>query len=171
MGFSSAHSHRWFALQVRIRHEQVVADLLRFKGYEEFLPTYKRKRNGHCDIEEVPLFPGYLFCRFDPENRAPLVTTPGILRILGRGRQPLPVEEEEMEAIERIVHSGCYREPWSTLKQGSPVRIKRGPLTGLAGTFLTSKKYSRFVISISLLHRAVAVEMDSDSVEPGQVGP
>jgi transcriptional antiterminator NusG len=166
MSLGVSHKNKWFAVQVMTRHEKAVACLLRYKGYEEFLPTYQKKRNGHLATEESPLFPGYLFCRFDPENRAPLVTTPGILRVLGSGREPIPLEEAEIQAIERVVKSGCPREPWTMMRTGSRVRIERGPLAGLGGFFVASKKFGRFVIAVTLLQRAVAVDIDIGSVTP-----
>src|SRR5712692_6534478 len=87
----------WFAIRVKSRHENVTAMALHRKGYEEFSPTYHtRNRWSDRDKElDLPLFPGYIFCRFNPLHRLPILTTPGIVSILGVGRIPLPVADDE----------------------------------------------------------------------------
>jgi transcription antitermination factor NusG len=85
----------WFALQVRTRHELGVANYLHGQGYESFLPLYKCRKRWSDRVKEVqtPLFPGYLFCRFDPQDRLPVMKTPGVMQIVGVNRVPLPVDE------------------------------------------------------------------------------
>src|SRR6266852_9948291 len=93
-------SYRWYALQLRTRWERSTAALLSGKGYETFLPTFKsvkRGRNRSTEVE-APLFPGYLFCRFNVFDRLPVLITPGVISVVGRGRIPIPVEESELEA-------------------------------------------------------------------------
>ena len=156
----------WFALQVRMRHEAGVADHLKGKGYEWFLPLYKARRRWSDRIKEVdaPLFPGYLFCRFNPHNRLPILKTPGVTQIVGYNHVPVPVDEQEIEAIRRLVASGVPNFPCAYLEVGSKVRIEAGALRGLEGILTELKGKRRLVLSITLLQRSVAVEIDSDAV-------
>src|SRR5436190_14761882 len=110
----------WFALRVRANFEQLIAASLSNKGYEQLLPLYSTRRQWSDRIKELqkPLFPGYLFCRFDPENRLPILKTPGVTGIVGIGKTPLPVEAHEVENVRRIVESGLDSLPWPFLKAG-----------------------------------------------------
>jgi transcription antitermination factor NusG len=159
----SARRHPWYALQVRSRHEMGVAGHLRGIGYEEFLPLYKCRKRWSDRIKEVqaPLFPGYLFCRFDPQNRLPILKTPGVIQIVGYNRQPIPVDEDEVKSIQTLVTSGIPNQPWPFLKVGERVQIEAGPLRGLEGVLTEFKGNRRLILSVSLLQRSVAVEMDA----------
>ena len=101
---STALNLPWFALQVRARKEDWVASQLTGQGFDCFLPKYKTVRQWSDRAKELeqPLFPGYLFCRFDYHNRRSLVVTPGIIQIVGSGRSPIPVEQVEIESIQKI---------------------------------------------------------------------
>ena len=157
----------WYALQVRAGMERTAAAGLRGKGYEEFLPLYSVRRRWSDRIKEVevPLFPGYLFCQFDPLDRlVPVLTTPGVNRIVSAGRTPIPVVAEEIDAIHRIVESGLAAEPWPFLTAGCPVAIERGPLAGLEGVLSRVAGGHRLVVCVSLLQRSVAVQLDREWV-------
>lgn len=156
----------WFALQIRMRHEMSVADHLQGKGYEWFLPMYKARRRWSDRVKEVdsPLFPGYLFCRFNPHDRLPILKTPGVTQVVGYNHVPVPVDEDEIEAIRRLVASGLPNFPCAFLQVGSKVRIEAGALRGLEGILTELKGKRRLVLSITLLQRSVAVEIDSDAV-------
>jgi transcription antitermination factor NusG len=158
---------RWIAVQVRPRAEKKVAQMLGHKGYEEFLPIYRRRRRaGGRNIDlELPLFPGYVFCRFNLNIRAPILTTPGIIRLLGAGGMPIPVDDSEIESLQRITASGCGAQPWPFLSIGQHVHINSGPLSGTQGLVLRLKGGCRLVVSVVLLQRAVAVEVDEDWVD------
>jgi transcriptional antiterminator NusG len=157
----------WFALRVRTRHEAGVADFLEGKGYELFLPLYTCRKRWSDRIKNVkaPLFPGYLFCRFDPQNRLPILKTPGVIQIAGYNRTPAPVEESEIQAIQAVMASGLPNRPWPFLGVGDRVRVEAGPLRGHEGVLLEFRGGHRLVLSITLLHRSVAVEIDSAFVE------
>jgi len=158
----------WFALQVRARHETGVASFLEAKGYEQFVPLYKcRKRwSDRIKVMEAPLFPGYLFCRFDPQYRLPILKTPGVMQIVGYNRVPTPIDESEINAIQTLIGSGLPTQPWPFLTVGDRVRIESGSLCGLEGIVVKLKQNHRLVVSITLLRRSVAVEIDSALVEP-----
>jgi transcription antitermination factor NusG len=164
-GFSTV-CYPWFALQIRMRHEMSVADHLQGKSYEWFLPLYKTRRRWSDRVKEVssPLFPGYLFCRFNPHDRLPILKTPGVTQIVGYNHIPVPVDEHEIEAIRKLVASGVPNFPCAFLQVGSNVRIETGALRGLEGILTELKGKRRLVLSITLLQRSVAVEIDSDAV-------
>ena len=115
---------------------------------------------------ELPLFSGYTFCKFDAQNRLPILIVPGVLSIVGVGRLPAPISEEEISAIQSIVESGLQYGPWPFMKVGQPVSVERGPLAGLEGTVVEVKTNCRLVVSLPLLQRSVAVEIEKDCVQP-----
>jgi transcription antitermination factor NusG len=160
----------WFALHVRTRHEAGVAAHLQGMGYEDFLPLYKtRTRWSDRTVEtETPLFPGYFFCRFDPQNRLPVLKTPGVIQVVGYSRQPIPVEETEIEAIQALVASGIPSQPWPYLEIGEKVRIESGPLRGREGVLVEFKGTHRLILSVALLQRSVAVEIEAALVKPNR---
>jgi len=161
-------SFPWYALQVRPRFEKQIASTLLGKGYEGFLPLYRHRSRWSDRMKQVqlPLFPGYLFCRFDLNRRLPILVTPGVMHIVGIGKTPYPVEEEEIAALQSIVVSGLQAEPRSYLNIGERVRIEIGPLAGTEGILVSLKGSNRLVVSVSLLQRSVSVEVDESWVVP-----
>jgi transcription antitermination factor NusG len=159
-------THNWYALAVMPRHEKTVSRVLGNKGYETFLPLYARphKYAGRTRSFEIPLFPGYIFCRFDAAVRLPILTTPGVLQVMGVGRNPVPVDEDEVVAIRRAVEAGIPLTPIPFFKVGQRGRIADGPLAGLEG-IISATKPLRLVLSVSLLQRSVLIEIDSDCVK------
>jgi transcription antitermination factor NusG len=158
----------WFALQVRSRKENYVASQITGQGYECLLPTYKCIRNWSDRRKEVeqPLFPGYLFCRFDFQQRRPLILTPGVLQIVGTGRTPVPVMDDEIRALQLAVSSGVPKQPWPYLEVGQRVRVNYGTLAGLEGILVNLKGNHRVVLSVTLLQRSVAMEVDMAWLTP-----
>ena len=166
----SGHSNPslWFAVSVKTRSEKNVATIARNKGIEEFLPLYQRRSRWSDRVKslEVPLFPGYVFCRLNPEHRLPLLTIPGVFHIVGVGKIPIPLDEAEITALQTATQSGLATEPWPFLGIGQSVLVERGPLAGLKGLLVDVRKRYRIVLSISLLNRSVATEIDRDWVVP-----
>jgi transcription antitermination factor NusG len=158
----------WFALHVRSRCEKAVAASLEYKGYEGFLPLYRSRNRWSDRMKDVslPLFPGYVFCRIEPAMRLQVMTTPGVVSVVGLGKTPQPVEPEELVAIRALVNSGLPAIPWPYLKTGERVRIERGALEGVEGILTAVKKELRVVLSVTLLQRSVAVEIDRDLIRP-----
>jgi transcription antitermination factor NusG len=161
-------SYPWFALRVRSRYENTVATILGGKGYEWFLPLYKSRRAWSDRIKEIqlPLFPGYIFCRFDLQHRLPILTTPGVVTVVGISKCPIPIDDAEIAAIQATVRSGLQSRPWPFLQIGQKVRVEYGPLCGLEGILLDFKGQRRLVLSVTLLQRSVAVEVDGAWVVP-----
>jgi transcription antitermination factor NusG len=161
-------SDRWYALYVRSRHEKVVENSLRGKGYSVFSPSYrtKRKRVDRITQIEVALFPGYVFCHFDPNKRLPILMTPGVVGVVGRGNRPDPVDNAEIASIRTVALAGGSVQPWPFLKVGQRIRVQSGPLTGAEGIFLRIQDDFRLIVSVTLLQRAVAVIIEKDAAMP-----
>ena len=161
---------QWFALQVRTRWESSTANLLSGKGYQTLLPTFRtqiRWRGGPREVT-APLFAGYVFCRFEALKRLPILVTPGVLTVVGSGRIPIPVEDSEIDTIQRVVSSGLRAEPWPYLEVGQQVRIQDGALRGLEGILISFRGSRRIVVSVSLLCRSVSLEIERSAVYPIQ---
>ena len=159
----------WYALRIQSRLASLASTTLRGKGYEEFSPLYRSRRRWSDRTKELelPLFPGYLFLRFDVSDRlVPILTTPGVIGIVGIGKTPAPVDLDEIEAIRVILRSGLAAQPWPSLRVGSKVYIERGPLAGLEGIITNTDKVYRLIVSVSLLQRSVAVEIDREWARP-----
>lgn len=163
--------NRWYALQVRTRWESSTSLLLSGKGYQTLLPTYRVKKtwSGKPRELDTPLFPGYVFCEFDAHNRLPVLVTPGVIAVVGRGKIPEPVEEAEIAGIRAAMTSGYRVEPCPYLELGQKVRIESEPLQGLEGILVNFKGNHRIVLSVTLLRRSVALEIDRSCVRP--MGP
>lgn len=161
-------SFPWYALQVRPRFEKIIASTLASKGYEGFLPLYRHRSRWSDRMKEVelPLFSGYLFCRFDINKRLPVVITPGVMHIVGIGNTFYPVDDEEIAALQAIVLSGLQTEPRSYLNIGEKVRIEIGPLAGVEGILQAMRGSNRLIVSVSLLQRSVSVEISESWVVP-----
>jgi transcription antitermination factor NusG len=159
---------QWFALRVKSRSEKTVAMMAQNKGFEEFVPLYQSRRRWSDRMKslELPLFPGYVFCRLNVERRMPLLTIPGVLHFVGIGRTPMPIEDAEIGAIQTAVGSGLLTEPWPYLEIGQRVRLEEGPLTGLEGVLVGTLKQQRLLVSVTLLKRSVAVAIEGHWATP-----
>lgn len=152
----------WFAIRVKSGAEKTVNLHLENAGYESFLPVAKCSHRWPDGTEEleVPLFPGYLFCRMNPYYRLPILQAPGVIQIFGVGEEPIPAEEQEIAAIQRVAKSGLASMPWPYLRAGHVVRIPDGPLKDLSGIVVKLKSGTKLVLSVTLLQRSIAVEID-----------
>jgi len=161
-------SKPWFALRVKPNFEKRVASALRGKGFEELLPLYRSKRqwSDRVKVMDLPLFPGYLFCRLDLAARLPLVTTPGFLYIVGVGKNPQPIDEAEILAIQSVMRSGVPVTPWPSLVVGQKVQLQHGPLRGLVGVLTKIANQQRLYVSVTLLKRSISVEVAPDWIRP-----
>jgi transcription antitermination factor NusG len=167
-GVETVVADRWYALFVRSRHEKVVENSLRSKQYNVFSPSYrtKRKRVDRIAEIEVALFPGYVFCQFDPNRRLPILMTPGVVGVVGRGNTPEPVNDTEIASMRTVALAGCSVQPWPFLRLGQRIRMQSGPLTGIEGIFLRVQDEDHLIVSVTLLQRAVSVVIEGDSVSP-----
>jgi transcription antitermination factor NusG len=163
-----ADESSWYAIRVRARWEKVVAGALHGKEYDEFLPLYRKRSSWSDRIKEIdlPLFPGYVFCRSDLSGRAPFITTPGVIGILSFGGHPAIISQEEIEAVKAVIRSGVDAGPWPYIREGQRVRILRGALAGVEGILVRAKSDWRVVLSVETLCRSIAVEVDREWVTP-----
>jgi transcriptional antiterminator NusG len=162
----------WHVLWTWSNCERLVHEQIRMKGYESFLPTIQvwSRRGGRRHLNRVPLFPGYVFLKrlLDRASYFDVLHVRGLARVLGqRWDRPYEVPPEEVEAIQRVVATNAPAQPHAFLRQGQRVRIVRGPLAHLEGIFVRSEPIKGLlVISVELLQRSVAVEIDCTDVVP-----
>ena len=164
---ADVNSIPWFALHIRIYKNDSVEASLRNKGFEVFAPSYMAKRvvAGRERQIPAPLFPGYMFCSLDAAERLPVLTIPGVIKILGTRTALTVIPAEEIETIRRAIASGLPLEPFDLLQPGEPVEVQSGPLAGIRGEVVYHKGRHRVVIRITALNdRAVSVEMDQANV-------
>jgi transcription termination/antitermination protein NusG len=158
----------WYAVHTRSRHEDRVCLGLRQKSFHAFLPKLEvwSKRKDRRKKILIPLFPGYLFVELlslDNHTKVDVLKTFGVVRILGkpRGTEPLPIPDEKIDAIQRIVKSKVEVQQFQYPKVGEPARIIDGPFKGLEGLVLrTDYQKELFVIAIELLQRSVAIKLE-----------
>jgi transcription antitermination factor NusG len=157
----------WYALYTKHQHEKAVARNLTCKGFEVFLPLYAAARNWKDRVKllSLPLFPCYVFLRGDLGRRLDIITTPGIHAVVSNGGQPAAIPAVELDCIRQAVVSGASVRPHPLLKCGDWVRVRCGPLAGIQGVLLRKKNVYRLVVSIEMLGKAAAVEVDAVLVE------
>ena len=163
---SETGTPQWFALGVKPRFDKAVARMLESKGFETLLPLYKKRHRyaARCKVAELPLFPGYVFCRFNVLTRLPILTTPGVTQILGIGNTPIPLSENEIVSLQTAIKSDLPLQPFPFLQVGQRVRIEDGALAGVVGIVIRCKQSLRLVLSITLLQRSVLLEIDQHQI-------
>jgi len=159
---------QWYALTVRPRHEQTVAEALAVKGIEPYAPTYLARRQWSDRVKTIalPLFPGYVFCRTSMETRTPILRTIGVREIVSFGGTPQPIPDHELSAVMRMTSSGLPIEPVDYLRTGEQVRVVDGPLRGMSGIVIQSNAGPRIIIGIEMLQRSVSAQLDRRCLEP-----
>jgi len=159
---------RWYALHVATRLERTVEIQLQHKGFDALLPTYAVSRQWSDRIKRIslPLFPGYVFCRFPLDNRFPVLGTPGVHGIVGAGKSPIPLGDNEIMTLQDTMESGVRTQPWPYVTEGEEVRVISGPLAGLTGIVVRAQSKLHFIVSIHLLMRSVSVEIEQACLIP-----
>ena len=165
-GLSLHNSQKWYALAVKPRHEKSVHRMLEIKQQETFLPLYERNHRyaRREKVFHLPWFPGYVFCRFSLKMCRPVITTPGVIRVLGPGGEPTAIDDSEINSMKLAVKAQTPIEPWPFLQTGERIRITEGALAGMEGTLIQVKHEPRIVLSVSLLQRSVLLEIDREMV-------
>ena len=156
----------WYGIRTKSNREKTIAAILKAKGYEQYLPTYQVRRRWTDRTMKIslPLFPGYVFCRFDARRKLPIVSTPGVVSVVGFGAEPAPIPDTEIQAIQNVLASGLAPEPCRYLQEGQRIRVQSGALEGLEGVLLKNKSEYRLVISVAMLQRSISVEIDRCSI-------
>jgi transcription antitermination factor NusG len=161
----------WYAIHTRSRHEKRVAEQLTAKCIESFLPVHRCRhkwRNGVSADLELPLFPGYLFARPRIGERNLLLELPGIVGFAASTAHPTAVPDDDIDALRKVIDSHGV-EPHPFLNLGDRVRIIAGPLAGLEGILTRRKRELRLVLSIQIIMRSIAVEVNECDIEPVHV--
>jgi transcription antitermination factor NusG len=158
----------WWAIYTRHQHEKTLAEMLSLKGLEVFLPLYEstRRWKDRKKVLSLPLFPCYLFVRGELDRKLQILTTPGVHMILHRGPEVAIIPDREIEAIQRAANGRSIVEPHPYLQCGMQVQVARGPLEGVRGILVRKKNLFRLVLSVEMLAKSVAVEVDANDVEP-----
>jgi transcription antitermination factor NusG len=162
----------WYAVYTKHQHEKSATELLAKKGFEVLLPLYGATHRWKDRVKNVllPVFPCYLFLRTNLQRKLDILRTPGVFWLVENGGHACPVPESDIEAVRRIAQSPGQLKPHPYLKSGDRVRVRVGPLMGVEGILARVKNEYRVVVSMDLLQKAVAVEVDISIVEPVQ-GP
>jgi transcription antitermination factor NusG len=159
-----------YAVRVRTRCEDAVANNLRGKDYEVLTPSYIAQRRYSDRIRKVPcaLFPGYVFVRMEAANMLPLVTTPGVSYVLGTGSRLSPLSDEETRTIEALCRMDADQSkaclPCAYLRVGQRVRIEVGPLAGLEGVLVRVRNIQRVVVTVESLRSSVSIEVGHSDI-------
>jgi len=159
---------RWYAAYTSANHEKRVAEQLVVRSVEHFLPVYESVRRWKDRRVKLamPLFPGYVFVRITLRDRLRVQQVPGVARLVGFGGMPVALPEEEMQALRASIARGLRAVPHPFLTAGRRVRVKNGPMVGLQGILKRRKSQSRLVVSLELIQRSMAVEVDEADLEP-----
>jgi transcription antitermination factor NusG len=166
-GVSAALQPQWYAAYTRANHEARVADQLAERGVENFLPRYEslRQWKDRKVRLQMPLFPGYVFVHLALQNRMRVLQVPGVACLVGFAGRPVAVPDDEFAKIRGLLAQGLRVAPHSYLQAGRRVRVRNGPLQGMEGIILRRKNGCRLVISLELIQRSIAVDLDSADVE------
>jgi transcription antitermination factor NusG len=158
---------QWFAAYTFSCHEKRVAQHLSTRHIDFFLPIHRkvnRWKNGLRMLIERPLFPGYVFVKIDCRNRVRVLELPGVLSLVGAGREPTPLPYEEIEGLRRGIHF-LNAEPHPLLKSGEKVFIRKGPLEGMTGIVVRQKNNTRVILTLDLIMKSISVEVAEQDLE------
>jgi transcription antitermination factor NusG len=161
-------SPAWYALYTRHQHEKSAAHILTQKGFEALVPLYSEKHHWGDRHKEVllPIFPCYLFVRAGMDRKLDILQTPGIFSIVSSVGQPCVVPEQDIHLVRQLSSNPAKVQPHSYLRTGQFVRVRVGPFAGLAGVLTRIKNISRVVLSVELLQKSVALELDASILDP-----
>ena len=168
--FCSGPEPQWFAAYTCANHEKRVAGQLADRAIPCYLPLYESLRRWKDRRKKIerPLFPGYVFVQISARDRLRIVQLPSVVRLVSFGQGPVAVPEEDIATIRLCLEKKWRVEPHPFLKTGQRVRVAHGALEGAEGILVRKKGMFRLVLSVGLIMRSVAVEIDSSDVEPIQ---
>ena len=158
---------KWFVVYTAARHEKFVQAQLIAKQIQSFLPLYttvRQWKNGVRREIQYPLFPGYVFVRFEANERLPVVQTVGLVYLVGNGSSPLPVDDQELHAL-RVGSQHASISPHPTVSTGDIVCITSGPFKGVRGRVQEFGRDLKFVVTIELIQRSFAIDVHARDLE------
>jgi len=157
----------WFAVYTTPRHEKRIAEHFEQREIESYLPLYRSHRlwkDGSKVTLELPLFPNYIFVRIGQNERVRVLEVPGVQRIIGSGNKPAPLPDFEIESLRAGLYK-CKFEPHPFLSVGDRARIKAGAMAGMEGIVVRTNNNLRIVLTLDLIMRSVAIEVESTNLE------
>ena len=165
--YDEAH---WYAAHTRANHEKRLAEQFAERSVEHFLPLYESERRwkDRRVTLQLPLFPGYILVRLPLRERMRVLQVPGVARLVGFNGSPVPLPDAEIEALREKLNRQVRAEPHPYLQAGRRVRVTKGPLEGFEGILVRRKHKFRIVVSIDLIMRSIAAEVDTADVEPAR---
>jgi transcription antitermination factor NusG len=158
----------WYAAYTSANHEKRVAEHLLGRSVEYFLPLYqsmRRWKDRRVKLQ-LPLFPGYVFVRLELRDRMQVLQVPGVAKLVGFNGTPTALPQEEIDSLRKSLEGGVRAEPHPFMITGRRVRVKDGPLAGMTGILVKRKNRARFVVSVELIQRAIAIEIEETDLEP-----
>ncbi|MBW4028295.1 MAG: UpxY family transcription antiterminator [Acidobacteria bacterium] len=164
---------RWYVVYTCARHEKVIARHFEERGLAYFLPLYQEthrwnKREARVSL---PLFPGYIFVQTAIQDRYRPLQVPGVLHYVGSGSTPTPIPEDEIDTLRQVLIRGKDVVPHPYLSAGCSVRISSGPMAGLSGIIERTKSGSRFIVTVEMIKRSIAIELDGFQIVPVRSNP
>jgi transcription termination/antitermination protein NusG len=159
---------RWYAAYTFPHHEKKVAEQVRLRSFECFLPLYEvfRRWKDRRRRLQLPLFPSYVFVRLELCDRLRVLRVPSVVRLVGFNGVPTAIPDDDMQAFRNSLASGVLAQPCPYLTVGQRVRVMTGPLQGMQGIYVRNKNRSRLVVSLDLIKRSISLEIDSEYVDP-----
>jgi transcription antitermination factor NusG len=151
----------WHVLHVISNHEKLVAQHLAVRFVEHYLPVYTErvKWTDRTVVAERPLFTGYVFVRFQPRSRISVISTPGVLRLLGDDARDM-VSEEELLKIRDGLASGLLLRPHPCLSVGTRVRVRDGVFGGVEGVVAELRQQCRVILTLAAVHQCFSLEVE-----------
>ena len=161
-------ARNWYAIWTRSRHEQVVREQIERKNIDAFLPTITRWSRWKDRRKKIdwPLFPGYCFARFTPDESLAVLTCTGVVNIVSFEGKPAPIPEHEIDGIRRLVESDLQYDPCPLIQEGMVVEVRHGALKGVVGRLVRKGPHARLILAVDLIGQAVSVEVDAADVKP-----
>lgn len=165
---SSFVEPHWYAVYTRANHEKRVAAEIEARGAEHFLPVYQsvRRWKDRRVTLDLPLFPGYVFVRLPLCDKLLILQVPSVVHFVSFNGLPAALPDDEMRALRSGLSHGLRAEPHPFLTVGRRVRITGGPFAGLEGILKRRKTGSRVVVSMNLIQRSIAVDVDIADIAP-----
>ena len=156
----------WQVLHVLSNHERRVAQHLVVRSVEHYIPFYREKVkwSDRTKIAERPLFSGYVFARFTPQSRIAVISTPGVLHLLGDEERNL-VSSEELTKIREGLEAGIPLRPHGGLAVGMRVRVRGGVFAGAEGVITELRKQCKVILALAAIRQCFSLEAGIDDLE------